>query len=79
MTLSRELIDLFVQGQSIGTKANIERARSINFLDIVKLDKNFALICIDLYYLTKSEDGRRMTAEILNLIFNIRKWNGFLF
>ena len=40
---------------------------------------NWDKICFDLYYLTKSEDGRRMTAEILNLNPNIRKWNGFSF
>ena len=28
---------------------------------------------------SKSQEGRRMTAEILNLNFNIRKWNGFSF
>ena len=39
-----------------------ERARSINSLHTVERDK----ICFDLYYLTKYEDGRRMTAEILN-------------
>ena len=36
-------------------------------------------ICFDLYYLTKSEGGCWMTAEILNLNFNIRKRNGFSF
>ena len=52
-----------------------KQGQSIALTLAVKLNK----ICSDLYYLTKSEDGHRMTAKILNLNFNIRKWNVFSF